>query len=285
MSQKYILPYTIPSTSMDDSLRFTCFGMLSAVQEVTSVHYASGGLSIPHLQKMGITWVLAKQRFEISEYPLWMDTILLNTWAKPAKGPFFFRDYEFSFAPNGKKPSLDQAFMDFANKTQVNEQSIKTNQAFLKGTSSWIILDTKTLSPIRPSQNVMGTLQLCSDLALDSTFSKIHIPENKEAYLEYEFEPTVLDIDVNDHVNNLSYTRWILSYLPKKYHQGLLIQNLETYFISSALFNQKLIIRVYEIAENNLVHSIIRKDDGTEVFRAQSQWNKADLLARNYVLE
>lgn len=282
---KYTLPFIIPSTDMDDHLRFTTLAMIKAVQEVTSVHYASGGLSIPHLQKQGITWVLVKQRFEISDYPLWMDEVMLSTWAKQAKGPFFLRDFSFSYAENGKKDTLDQAFRDFQIKKAESPKA--EEKSFLKATSSWVVLDSKSLKPIRPSENVMGTLTMGTEDALPSTFPKIPLAEDfgKDWDCIQEIEPTVLDIDVNDHVNNLSYIRWILSYIPKKFHQGLLISHLDTYFMSSALFNQKLIVRSCEVEEGRLVHSIIRKEDSSDVFRAETKWKNASKLSRIACIE
>jgi len=294
---KYTLPFTIPSTDMDDHLRFTTLAMITAVQEVTSVHYASGGLSIPHLQRQGITWVLVKQRFEISEYPLWMDEVLLSTWAKQAKGPFFLRDFSFSFNKNGKKATLDQAFRDFQVKKEgfckeegsisAVEKEAAFSKPFLKGTSAWMVLDAKSLKPIRPSENVMGTLEMGTENALPSQFSKIPLAEDlgKKWDCVQEIEPTVLDIDVNDHVNNLSYIRWILSYLPKTFYKGMLIESIDTYFMSSALFNQRLLVRSSECEDGKLLHSIIRKDDGTDVFRAESRWKKAELLSRQACIE
>ena len=289
---KYTLPFTIPSTDMDDHLRFTVLAMITAVQEVTSVHYASGGLSIPHLQKQGRTWVLVKQRFEISDYPLWMDEVLLSTWTKEGRGPFYLRDFSFSYAKDGKKKTLDQAFRDFQAKKELEsnpqkERFDENKEPFLKGTSAWMVLDAKSLKPIRTKENVMGSIVMGTEDALPSTFPKIPLAEDFEKAwdIEQELEPTVLDIDVNDHVNNLSYIRWILSYIPKKFHQGMLVSELDTYFMSSALFNQRLIVRSCEVEEGRLIHSIIRKADGSDVFRAETKWKSASKLSRLACIE
>ena len=62
------------------------------------------------------------------------------------------------------------------------------------------------------------------------------------------------------HLNNAPEV--FLSYIPKKFRKAMLIASLDTYFMSSALFNQKLIVRSCEVEEGRLIHSIIRKVDG-----------------------
>ncbi len=282
VDKKYSIPFTVPSSLIDGQCRFTALGMISAAQDVTAVHYGSGGLSIPHLQKKKLTWVLVKQRFEIREYPLWMDSLYLTTWAKPPKGPFFFRDYEYSYALLGRKPTMDKALRDVSEggKTLYDENA----EPFLRAASNWMVIDTDMMKPLKPSDDVMGTLQYCYDNALDSSFPKIPMPDAGWD-CEHSFFPTVTDIDINSHVNNLSYIRWILSYIPFSVCEGKLISCLDTYYISSAVFSQKLICRACEIEKNVCVHSIIRAEDGSEVFRAKTVWKSGESMSRGIILE
>ncbi len=281
--KKYSIPFTVPSSWIDGNCRFTALGMITAAQDVTAVHYGSGGLSIPHLQRMGLTWVLVKQRFEIAEYPLWMDSLYLETWAKPPKGPFFFRDYAYTYAKDGRKTTMDKALRDVSagEKTLFDE----SEKPFLRATSNWMVLDTASLKPLKPTDNVMGNLGFCAENSLESSFQRIPLPENSSWDSEHSFYPTITDIDINSHVNNLSYIRWILSYIPQRVHEGKLICSLDTYYISSAVFSQQLTCRVCEIEENTCVHSIIRTEDGSEVFRAKSVWKNEGSMSRSVVIE
>lgn len=282
--KKYSIPFTVPSSWIDGCCRFTTFGMITAAQDVTALHYGSGGLSIPHLQKKGLTWVLVKQRFEIKEYPMWMDGLFLQTWAKPPKGPFFFRDYAYSYAKDGRKLTIDKALCDVSSAKKLERDD--QGEPLLKATSNWMVLETESLKPIKPTNNVMGSIEYCTEDSLESSFPKIILPQGSDAWdIEQVFSPTILDIDINNHVNNLSYIRWILSYIPQKVYEGKLISSLDTYYISSAMFSQKLVCRVCEIESDVCVHSIIREDDGSEVFRAKTVWKNEDLMSRRFVIE
>lgn len=280
---KYSIPFTVPSSLIDGHCRFTTLGMVSSAQDVTAVHYGSGGLSIPHLQKKGLTWVLVKQRFEIYEYPLWMDSLYLQTWAKPPKGPFFFRDYAYFYAKNGRKTSMDTALRDVSSGRQTQQDD--TSAPFLRAASNWMVLDTDTLKPLKPADNVMGSLEYCAEDSLASSFPKITLPPSSSWDVEHSFYPTITDIDINSHVNNLSYIRWILSYIPRKMYEGKLISSLDTYYISSAVFSQKLVCRASAEGADTCVHSIIREEDGSEVFRAKTCWKDESVMSRRIVLE
>ena len=112
--------------------------------------------------------------------------------------------------------------------------------------------------------------------------------------LKIDTTATILDIDVNNHVNNTNYVRWILSYLPEEVQKGKLVSTLDTYFIAQAMMGDQLeicsgidkeksIFNSENAADNVTVvcHSIIRKSDGAEIFRARTEWKDEHLLARN----
>ncbi len=274
INNKYNTLSRVPSSMIDGECRFTTLSLFSLAQDLAASHYGSGGLSIPHLQKKGITWVIAKQHFEITEYPLWEDSLVLQTWALPIKGPFFFRDFKYSYAPKGKYTTLDDAF---ASPTSVIPNEVAEEDVFARGISSWMIVDTSTGKPIKPDSAVMGSLSFCSDEALPHVFPKIANTDTWD--WEQAFSPTLLDIDVNNHVNNLSYTRWILSFMNPETVQGKLVTVLDNYFISSAQFGQNLICRVKQLDENTFVHWIIR-EDSSEVFKAKTQWTSKEKVSR-----
>jgi len=93
---------------------------ITSIDEMT---IAQAKLFIDNLKKMGLTWVITKQHFEITEYPLWMDDLIIQTWAQPPKGFFCFRDFAFFYAKNGKKTSIDEAFEEKCRIEEGREKS------------------------------------------------------------------------------------------------------------------------------------------------------------------
>ena len=109
MAEKFLYPYAVNADFIDSKLRFTLIGMISLAQTAVSFHFGENRLSIPHVSAAGKTWVVSKQHFEISEYPLWKDEFASVSWMEPPKGPFFYYDFAYSyFADGGKKRGMSE---------------------------------------------------------------------------------------------------------------------------------------------------------------------------------
>lgn len=300
IGNKYTIHQTVQSGSIDGKCRATIMSFLSLAQDLASSHYGTGGRSIPHLQKEGFTWVVTKQHFEVREYPLWLDAYKAVTWAKKPRGPFCYRNFAYSYEAGGKYATIDDAFAaQIASASEVQGSAgcsygalpagLSTGDSspaqasagaegtgdesavpFFTGSSLWMVLDLSTGRPVKMTDELMGSLAFCDEPVSGEDMIKIHDPE--EWTYCHEFSPTNLDIDLNSHVNNLAYDRWILSFLPENAYKGKLVRAIDTYFIAQAMFGDELVCRTAEIEPDVWVHSIIRKADGAEMFRARTEW-------------
>ncbi|MGI5174199.1 hypothetical protein H0R92_11460 [Treponema sp. OMZ 840] len=282
IDNKYTIPYTIPSVYIDGKCRCTALAFVSLAQEMAALHYSSAGLSIPHLQQMDLTWVISKQHFEIYEYPLWLDEMILKTWAQPSKGLMCLRDFEYTYAKGGKKTSIDAAFAEKKEDSQScappRLESESGAKACMRATSCWLILNSKTGRLVKPDEKTMGGLTFNDEHMEGDVLIKIELCENWD--IEEHFSPTLLDIDLNSHVNNLNYVRWILSFMSASFCRGKLLRVLDTNFMSSAVYGEKLICRCKQIDEATCIHSIVREADGSDVFRARTEWADEKELSR-----
>lgn len=284
IDNKYTIRHKILTGNIDGKCRATPMEFALLVQELAAGHYSTTGLSIPHLQRMGMTWVITKQHFEIAEYPLWMDDLIVQTWAQPSKGFFCFRDCAFFYAKNGKKTSIDEAFEEKFRIEEGREKSLSIEEEFkelkkpiFRASSCWVILNAETGQPVKPDEKTMRNLSFNDEHLEGKVFAKIPLPEKWD--IEENFCPTLLDIDMNSHVNNLNYIRWILSYMDADFCKGKLLKTLDTNFISSAMYGEELICRS-SLSKNVCIHSIVRAKDGSEVFKARSEWADEKELAR-----
>lgn len=282
IDNKYTIPYAIPSVYIDGKCRCTALAFVSLAQELAALHYSSAGLSIPHLQQMNLTWVISKQHFEIYEYPLWLDELILKTWAQQPKGLMCLRNFEYTYAKGGKKTSIDAACAEKKQDSQSpapprleSENGLKP---CMRATSCWLILNSTTGRPVKPDEKTMGSLAFNNEAMADDALIKIELCESRD--IEEHFSPTLLDIDLNSHVNNLNYVRWILSFMSASFCRGKLLRTLDTNFMSSAVYGEKLICRCKQIDETTCIHSIVREADESDVFRARTEWADETLLSR-----
>jgi len=79
IDNKYTIPYEVPFGYVDEKCRFTALAFVGLAQELAALHYSCAGLSIPHLQQKGLTWIISKQYFEIYEYPRGQKAVVTYT--------------------------------------------------------------------------------------------------------------------------------------------------------------------------------------------------------------
>ena len=277
------MPYTVPATAIDGQYRCTPLTFAALSQDLAANHYSSTGLFMPQLQKRGLTWIISKQHFEVYDYPLWLDCLTLQTWAQPPKGLFCFRDFAYYYTADGKKRSLNAAFTDFDSAERKSSEWTaaalrQRGDLCVRGSSCWLVLNTQTNQPAVLDNTVFGSLTFCSDHLEGRVFAKIPLPENWER--DECVYPSLLDIDMNGHVNNLSYIRWILSFMDADFCRGKLLRVLDTNFLISAKYGEELHCRCAHIEERVCIHSIIRIADNCEVFRARTEWAEEKALVR-----
>ncbi len=281
IDNKYTIPQTFLYSNADYKRRTSALAMINATQDMASLHYSDAGLSMMHLQDIGQTWVIAKQHFEFFQYPIVFDKTILQTWAHTPKGITCIRDYQCSFAPNGKKESSQKACEDVHAMFDRDDLQVKEENVIMKATSAWLIIDLNTGRPLRATDFTMGDLTFCEEDAVESGFAKYTLPEEWDN--EVSIVPNVLDIDMNNHVNNFCYVRWILASMDIHFCNDKLLKTLDTNFVVSALFGDNLVCRYKIVEDNTCIHSIV-KDDGTEIFRAKSVWAPEAELCREQPL-
>ena len=103
-------------------------------------------------------------------------------------------------------------------------------EIFGAGTSAWLIIDGTT-------HRLQRIEHVCTDMpcypynATDRQPGKI--APAPEMYLQARIVAGYTDLDVNHHVNNVSYLNWALNYLPVE-SKSLTIRSVEINFLSEA---------------------------------------------------
>ena len=234
INNKYTIPHTYLYSDMDYKKRIFALSMVNSTQNMATLHYSEAGMSMMHLHDIGQMWVITKQKFEFFEYPLGLDKLVMQTWAHEPKGLFCIRDYKYSFAENGRKSSSDKACAELINMFDKDDLAVKDENLVMKSSAMWMVLDQKTGRPLKANDFARGNLTFCEENVLEGGFSKISLPESWD--FETKFSPNVLDIDMNHHVNNFCYSRWILSHMDIHYIKDKLLKNTRNEFYGICSF-------------------------------------------------
>lgn len=233
--------------------------IFEVVQEVAATHSTILNSSIFDLQKIGLTWVISREKIDIYKYPKWRETIHVETWAK--------KPYRRVLVPR-----IIQAKDDEGN-------------LLFKATTLWAIIDLKTQRPIEPHEilDVFGFPEAILNQKFkiakrDIIKDENHIISKRKPIINYS------DTDFNHHVNNISYVRWALRSMPNEYRNDYIIKSVDVSWLKQTFLNDN--IEIVTTSEDNkaltndnatFYHKLLRKEkvgNTIPVFEAKSIWEK-----------
>lgn len=239
----YEKDYKINSLNMNTNKKLGLVGILGILQDVTGEHALRLGFGYEESRKRGFFWVLVRQKLRINSWPNWNDLVLVKTWTKPVFGIYAIREYEI-----------------FVNNQKIGDCS-----------TTWMILDSETRKP-KKIENSDNLFRPRTDYSLDYSAEKVNIPNEMNSIKT--FEVRISDLDMNNHVNNIKYTQWILDSIPFTYHQRFMTKEYEINFSGETFLDDKIeTISNIEKLESNKNHEVFfkvnRVTDSKTVFTAR----------------
>ena len=241
--------YQIRSYEVDCHHRLSVLAIFNFMQEVASRHAEALGVSIQQLLSENYTWLLSRLKIKIASFPTWKDLITIRTWPSGAQRLFALRDFEI----------LD-----------------KDQQTVAEAISAWLVLDVQKRRPVRIDQFVERLKPLEGEHILPDTLDKL--PGLDGRTHEKEIVVRHRDLDINQHVNNVSFVEWLIESVPPRVLNTAVLAELEINFLAEAFYGDHIRAVCQSEESNNSVflHSIIRQQDGQELVRAKTMWRKVD---------
>jgi medium-chain acyl-[acyl-carrier-protein] hydrolase len=241
----YQQQFQIRSYEIDPRGKIKLSTLLNYLQESASQHAAQLGVSVVNLFARNLTWVLSRYHIEIFDCPEWGQTVQINTWPSAKINLFALREFEI-----------------------LNENQDRLAIA----TSSWLLLDIKKKQPVRPEDH-LPKYPHRADRVIADNFETI--PEIEQIDIELPFRVRVSDLDLNQHVNHVSYIEWALETVPADILRKYQPIKLEIAFRGEAFYGDKILSRTQRIASNQqptFLHQIVRAGDNKELTRLTSSW-------------
>jgi acyl-ACP thioesterase len=195
---------------------------------------------------MGLTWVLSWAKFEFFQFPKFAENIKIQTWGKKQFKLFSIRDY-----------------LLFNSKDEV----------ICKGTSAWLLIDSKSLRPKILPQLFPEIKMLDSKDALSDLPQKI-IPTTQTKII-YSTQIRYSDIDLNQHANNAAYISLMLDCFDQEFHKAHTIKSLTVSYIAQSRCNDEIQLSKGIEKDIPLTHYVEAKNlsGNKTVFQAIVEWN------------
>jgi len=227
--------FSIKSYEADQLGRMSLHNFFHYLQECAYLNALSNGFGYEFLEKENAYWVLTRVLVQIDEFPNWNDKIQIKTWPRGAEGLFAVRDFEL----------------------------LKNNKVIGRISSYWMILDKDTRRPKRLDDYEFLRSDFVVEQAIAQKLEKIRVKGELEILDHRKVYPS--DMDVNGHVNNATYVRWILDSAYSK-TKGT-VKEFEINFIRELMLNDEF--DVCKTKETSQSKYVIKNIKGQEVCLVQ----------------
>lgn len=226
--------FQIKSYNSDLNGNLTLSSLFQFLQECAWDNARLNNFGYEYLNDRNAFWVLSRILVQMDEYPKWKDEISIKTWPKGKDGFFALRDFEI----------------------KLNGRTIG------RVTSSWLILDQTSHRPRKLDDFNFVHENFIQESAVDRKAEKVVFKdEPKEEDIRKVYNS---DLDVNKHVNNATYVRWILDSYYSKNRKP--ISEFEINFISELMLNDTFSINSFIDKED--IFYVLKKEKSKEVCRA-----------------
>ncbi|CAI9770651.1 unnamed protein product [Fraxinus pennsylvanica] len=150
------------------------------------------------MRKFHLIWVTARMHIEIYKYPAWSDVLEIETWCQ-SEGRIGTR--------------RDWILKDYA-----------TGEVIGRATSKWVMMNQDTRRLQKVTDEVRDeyliycpkTLRLAFPEENNASLRKIAKLEDPVQYSKIGLVPRRADLDMNQHINNVTYIGWVLESMPRE---------------------------------------------------------------------
>lgn len=216
--------YKIRSININSNKRLGLYGLIGLLQDTASEHAHTLNFGYETMINQGYFWVLVRQKLKMSAWPKWHDFITIKTWTTPPDGFYATREFEI-----------------FLENNKIGECS-----------TSWMALTTKDRKPIEISE-IKNNFLPRTDYHLNFKSSKIIATNNLKP--QKKIEVKISDLDMNNHVNNIKYSQWVLDCIPFEYHKKYTLKEFEINFLNETFLGDTITL-YSNFNENNLNKAI-----------------------------
>jgi medium-chain acyl-[acyl-carrier-protein] hydrolase len=186
MKSVWTTEFQVRSYESDRTGTLKPHSLLNYFEEAAQQHATEFGFGYEQLKEDQRFWVLSRLEAIIDRSPGWGERLTVETWPKSVSRLFAIRDYF------------------------VYDQDEEQGRPLVRATSAWLLMDGRSGRPLRPERYLPEgpLLDNAAKSAVDEVPGKIPF-DTEHARTVSSVTVAYSDLDVNNHVNNSVYLRWI----------------------------------------------------------------------------
>lgn len=242
---KYSQEFTIGSFDSDWHGNAKLTSICNYLQEIAGNHVDKIGQGMHDLNQNNHAWVLSRIKIKIIRPAKWKETIRIETFPTGIKGLFGTRDFRIFDA--------DDKIIALAS-------------------SCWLVVDLNSHRPLRP-HDIVKNMPLGNYAEVFETELEKLAPLSQGAVLIEEVKIHYSDIDINRHVNNVKYLKWLIDALPLETLTEKPISELEINFLHELKLGEQIKIFQELDGDNHMNCTIKSSTTSKENCRARIKFN------------
>ena len=220
-------------------------GLAYCMQESAINHAEAAQAGYEDLIKNNQAWVLTRQMIKLFEVPRLNQKITIETWAHNRTENLAIRDFNI-----------------------LN----KDNEIMGISRTSWMVLDLHTRRPVRLSFRIQENIPLMPGrLIEDLILEKIPVPE-LDPETERTYHVVYSDLDMNQHVNNINYLKWVLDDFDYDFRVTLRISSIEMNYLGEALYGDTLVRSTIPANDHEYLTTIVNRDSLRPILASRTKW-------------
>lgn len=222
--------------------------LLNYLQETAEEHARLLGVSVRDIMPKGLTWVLSRTHLRCLDIARCRQRLRVRTWPSSRDGRFACREFEYFV---GERP-IAVATCSLAVLDMVKRRPVMLDECL-------------PYYPILPRRALLDDFET--------------LPRLEDAETELRFRVGMGDIDINRHANNVSYAAWALETVPLEVSREMMLADFEIAYRAEALYGETVLSRCSRVKEGNapvFLHQLVREQDGTELTRLVTRWQKPE---------
>jgi len=216
-------PLTYLDADATGAVRMT--SLLKTVQSLAGDHTSSLGWDYRQHLEQGVYWVLSRMSVEFRTWPMWPNTLTVDTWTRGTKAVLALRDFRFG-TENGWCGRASTAWVVLKDRKPQRPEP-------------WV----KVYTPIQAETPLAEVPPSLPPLETDpeaAVIAESLVRANHSTYATWE------DIDMNGHVGNVSSISWCLDCHDETFLMSFRPCTLDVNFLAEMFCGEKYTIGVRE---------------------------------------
>ncbi|KAL7240308.1 hypothetical protein ACSBR2_006044 [Camellia fascicularis] len=146
------------------------------------------------MMRNNLIWVVSRMQVQVDHYPIWGEVLEIDTWVGASGKNGMRRDWLIRSQASGV--------------------------VFARATSTWVMMNQQTRRLSKMPEEVRAEISpwfIEKQAIKEDVNEKIEKLDAKAKYVNTDLKPKRSDLDMNHHVNNVKYLRWMLETIPDQF--------------------------------------------------------------------